>query len=230
DNGLNLADVVEAACAVEGIDRVRLGSLEPDHLSDDMIARLKAQPKLCEQFHVALQSGCDATLKRMNRHYTTAEFREICQRLKAAFPDASFTTDVMVGFPGETEEEFEQSVAFVTEIGFSKVHVFPYSRRDGTKAAAMPAQVGNADKVARAHAMSEACETVRRRIMEAAVGTKQDVLAETRTDDGHTLGYTRGYLPCRIDEDVAPGETVTVTVYKAEDDLLYATTRGEDVV
>lgn len=228
DNGLSIADVVETACGVEGIDRVRLGSLEPDHLSDELIARLQAQPKLCEQFHVALQSGCDATLRRMNRHYDTAMFRDICDRLKAAFPDASFTTDVMVGFPGETEEEFAQSVAFVKSIGFSKVHVFPYSRRDGTKAAAMPAQVGNADKTARAHAMSEACETVREAIMNATVGTTQDVLAETRTADGHTLGYTRGYLPCRIEEAIVPGETVRVKILKAENDLLFASLKGDN--
>lgn len=222
DNGLTLADAVEAACGVGGIDRVRLGSLEPDHMSDDMIARLRAQKKLCPQFHIALQSGCDATLARMNRHYTTAEFEAVCDKLKAAFDDCSLTTDVMVGFPGETDEEFEQSLRFVERMGFSKVHVFPYSRRAGTRAAVMDGQLGNAVKADRAHRMGEMCERVRAKILADCVGTVQRVLSETRSDDGGTLGYTEGYLPCRIDEAVEAGQTVDVTVYGVADDMLLA--------
>ena len=222
DNGLTLADAVDAACGVDGIERVRLGSLEPDHMTDALIARLAAQPKLCEQFHVALQSGCDATLRRMNRHYDTAMFRAVCEKLRAAFPRCSLTTDVMVGFPGETDDEFAQSLGFVREIGFSKVHVFPYSRRDGTNAAKMAGQLGNAAKTARAHGMSEMCEQVREGILAACIGTQQEVLAETRTDDGAALGYTRGYLPCRILGDVQAGETLCVTVTAVQDDRLIA--------
>ena len=222
DNGLSLADAVDAACAVDGIDRVRLGSLEPDHMTDDLLARLAAQPKLCPQFHVALQSGCDATLKRMNRHYTAAEFETLCTRLRAAFPLCSLTTDVMVGFAGETEEDFAASLAFTVRMGFSKVHVFPYSRRDGTRAAAFDGQLENSVKTDRARRMTEACEAVRERILQQTVGTVQHVLCETRTADGDTVGYTVGYLPCRIDGAVDAGTTVAVQVYKAENDTLFA--------
>ncbi len=222
DNGLSLADAVDAACAVDGIDRVRLGSLEPDHMTDELLARLAAQPKLCPQFHVALQSGCDDTLKRMNRHYDTADFAALCQRLRDAFPACSLTTDVMVGFAGETDEEFERSLAFTQKMRFSKVHIFPYSRRAGTRAAKMEGQLDNATKAARARRMTDACEAVRREILLETVGTTQRVLCETRTADGKTVGYTEGYLPCRIDEAVTVGDTVTVTVYKAENDTLFA--------
>lgn len=222
DNGLSLADAVDAACAVKGIDRVRLGSLEPDHMTDELLARLAAQEKLCPQFHVALQSGCDATLHRMNRHYTTAEFEALCERLRATFPDCSLTTDIMVGFAGETDEDFEASLAFAGKMRFSKVHVFPYSRREGTRAAKFPDQIGNAVKNERARRMTDACEAVRREILQETVGTVQEVLCETRTESGHTIGYTKGYLPCRIDEPVTVGDTVRVTVYKAENDTLFA--------
>ncbi len=222
DNGLSLADAVDAACAVEGIDRVRLGSLEPDHMTDELLARLAAQPKLCPQFHVALQSGCDNTLHRMNRHYTTAEFEALCTRLRAAFPDCSLTTDIMVGFAGETDEDFDTSLAFARRMRFSKAHIFPYSRREGTRAAKFPDQLGNAVKLDRAHRMTEACEAVRREILEETIGTVQEVLCETRTADGHTIGYTKGYLPCRIDEPVTVGDTVRVIVYKTENDTLFA--------
>lgn len=222
DNALTLADAVDAACGVEGIERVRLGSLEPDHMTDALIARLAAQEKLCAQFHVALQSGCDATLKRMNRHYDTALFEAVCDKLKAIFPDCSLTTDIMVGFPGETDEEFEQSLRFAEKIGFSKVHVFPYSRREGTNAAKMAGQVDNAVKAARAQRMSTACERVREAILASCVGTEQEVLCETRVEDGAMLGYTRGYLPCRIRGNIHVGETVTVRIENVEDDRLVA--------
>ena len=138
DCGRNIVDAVEAAASVAGLSRIRLGSLEPDFMTDEVLTRLAAQPKLCPQFHVALQSGCDATLRRMNRHYDTAEFAALCGRLRQLFPGCALTTDVMVGFPGETEEEFAQSLAFVQGIGFSRVHVFAYSRRPGTRADQMP--------------------------------------------------------------------------------------------
>ena len=217
---LTLADAVDAACAVEGIERVRLGSLEPDFLTDELIARLASQPKLCAQFHVALQSGCDAVLKRMNRHYTTTEYRAVCDRLRERFADATFTTDVMVGFPGETETDFEESLAFVREIGFSKVHVFPYSRRAGTKAAAMPDQISTAEKTRRAAKMGAMCEEVRGRLMNGMIGSVQEILCETATGDGGTLGYTKGYIPCRLDGVYPAGETVAARIIGVANDRL----------
>lgn len=161
DTGADLCDAVETACAVEGIDRVRLGSLEPDCLTPAVIARL-ASPgcsRLCPQFHLSLQSGCDATLSRMRRRYTTDEYRQVCERLREAFPGCALTTDVMVGFPGETGEEFERSRRFVEEIGFARVHVFAYSRRAGTPAATgRPARYpGGKGPPRRAHGRHRGC-------------------------------------------------------------------------
>lgn len=222
DTGKSLADAVEAACAVDGIERVRLGSLEPDHMTEELVVRLSRQEKLCPQFHVALQSGCDATLRRMNRHYDTACFEQACKRLAAAFPDAVFTTDILVGFPGETEEDFEASLRFAERMRFAKAHVFPYSRRAGTRADRMPDQLSTAVKAERAHRMIEACEAVRREIFRETVGTEQWVLCETRTDDGCAVGYTRGYLPCRIEGICEAGETVRVRITGTDDDRLFA--------
>lgn len=154
--GGSLCDAVEAACAVPGLRRVRLGSLEPDMLDEAAVDRLAAQEKLCPQFHVALQSGCDATLRRMKRRYTAEEYRRVCRLLAEKFPGCALTTDVMVGFPGESGEDFARSLAFVEEIGFSKVHVFAYSPGPGTPAADMPAQVERAEKNRRSRQLSEA--------------------------------------------------------------------------
>ncbi len=222
DIGCSLADAAQTACSVEGLSRVRLGSLEPDHMTAQLIGRLQALPKLCPQFHLALQSGCDETLRRMNRHYRAAQFEEVCRLLRTAFPDCVLTTDVMVGFPGETPEEFEQSMRFVAHIGFAKVHIFPYSRREGTRAAAAPDQIAGSEKTRRAHMMSEMCEQTRRVLLSRFIGKKVEVLAETRTGDGAALGYTREYLPCRLDKSAAAGETVTARVYAVAEDTLLA--------
>ncbi len=152
---MDICDAVEAAARPDGIKRVRLGSLEPDHMSDSVLKRLKAQKKFCPQFHLSLQSGCDETLKRMNRHYDTAFYRNLVSRIRAVFEDASVTTDVMVGFAGETEEEFSKSLAFVKEIGFAKTHVFAYSRRRGTVAYGLPGQITRAEKAERSRRMIE---------------------------------------------------------------------------
>ena len=200
DTGADLCDAVEAACAVDGIDRVRLGSLEPDCLTPAVIDRL-ASPAcagLCPQFHLSLQSGCDATLSRMRRRYTTDEYRQVCQHLRAAFPGCALTTDVMVGFPGESQAEFELSRRFVEEIGFARVHVFAYSRRAGTPAATAPGQISRAEKARRAALMSAAAAAGRDAFAAAHVGRTVAVLVETREDAGDALGYTPDYLPVRI--------------------------------
>ena len=137
ESGLRLADAAEEVCKAEGIERVRLGSIEPEMLLTGDLERLAAQKKLCPQFHLSLQSGCGRTLKAMNRRYTPEEYLAVTEEIRRLFPDCAFTTDVMVGFPGETDEDFEESLAFVRKIGFSKVHVFQYSPRKGTPAASM---------------------------------------------------------------------------------------------
>ena len=198
----DLADAVEAACAVEGIDRVRLGSLEPEQMTEPLVKRLAAQEKFCPQFHLSLQSGCDKTLKDMNRHYDSAEYAAIVDRLRAAFDNAAMTTDVMVGFAGETEEDFNASLDFVRDIGFAKVHVFPYSQRKGTKAADAPDQVSPAEKDRRAKIMGDMVEQRRREFLQTQIGREEEVLFE-RLRHGYLEGYTKNYTPVHVISDDA---------------------------
>lgn len=225
DTGHTLCDAVETACGVTGIDRVRLGSLEPDCLTSDIISRL-ASPScagLCPQFHLSLQSGCDETLRRMRRRYTTDDYRWVCRELRAAFPGCALTTDVMVGFPGETEEEFEQSRRFVEEIGFARVHVFAYSRRAGTPAATAPGQISRTEKARRAGRMAETAAIGRDAFAAAHIGQTAEVLIETRDTPGAAEGYTPDYLPVRVHAEESalpePGTILSVRLTEASDGL-----------
>lgn len=193
----NIVDAVRLAASFDGIKRVRLGSLEPDHITDEIIAGLAEIPKFCPQFHISLQSGCDSTLKRMNRHYDSAEYYELCQKLREAFDGTTITTDIMVGFPGETKEDFESSLKFAEKVGFEKVHVFPYSIRPGTPAAKMPDQVEKSEKERRAAKMSEACEKVRQDFLKSQIGKTLEVLVE-EYHGGFAQGYTANYTPVKI--------------------------------
>jgi threonylcarbamoyladenosine tRNA methylthiotransferase MtaB len=197
DIGLHLCDAVEAACVPAGIERVRLGSLEPEQLNEAVIARLRLQKKLCPQFHLSLQSGCDETLKRMNRHYDTDEYRTIVKNLRAAFENAAITTDIMVGFPGETEEEFQSSLKFAKEIGFAKVHVFAYSRRPGTKANDAPDQIAQTLKEQRSHIMIEATQKTKEVFFKQQIGKTEPVLFERECAKGVYEGYTENYTPVK---------------------------------
>ncbi len=192
DLGLNLCDAVDAVCAQGGVERVRLGSLEPDLFTNEMLARLRAQPKFCPQFHLALQSGCDATLKRMNRHYDRAFFADLVERIREAFDDCAITTDIMVGFPAETQEEFFESVDFVKKIGFARSHVFAYSRRAGTFADKMPDQISNTEKQARSKTMIAVTNECERAFLASQVGKTASVLFET-FENGINKGYTPNY-------------------------------------
>lgn len=204
DTGTCLADLVERAAGVEGIERIRLGSLDPDLLIDRDIARLAAVDKLCPQFHLSLQSGCSKTLRAMRRPYTAEQYAAVADKLRAAFGagNVSLTTDVIVGFPGETEEDFVQSMAFVTEQKFLKVHVFPYSRREGTPAYDYPGQLPEHEKEARSRRMTDAVEAVRGRLAQAMAGQQAEVLLETPLSSTLFTGYTRQYLPVVVN---APG-------------------------
>ncbi len=219
DIGLNLCDAVDAVCATDGIERVRLGSLEPDLFNDDMLKRLKAQPKFCPQFHLALQSGCDATLRRMNRHYDSAFFLDLVTRIRALFEDSSITTDIMVGFPGESEEEFEQSVAFVKKVGFARSHVFAYSRREGTPAAKMPQQISNAEKHARSQAMIKAAFEAEQAFLQGQVGAVMKVQFETY-DNGVNRGYTPNYTLVYVEGDDLSGSIRDVRLTAVRDDVM----------
>ena len=197
DIGLSLCDAVESACAPDGIARVRLGSLEPEQLDEPNIERLYRQKKLCPQFHLSLQSGCGETLKRMNRHYTPEEYRKIVKNLRAAFPNTAITTDIMVGFPGETDEEFEESLAFEQEIGFAKAHVFIYSRRPGTVAAKTPGQVPPQIGEERSRKMIAAAGKTRLDFLSTQVAQTEPVLFERQCEAGVYEGYTENYTPVR---------------------------------
>lgn len=209
DLGLRLIDAAECACSVEGIERVRLGSLEPELLTDEDMMRLAAQPKFCPQFHLSLQSGCDAILRQMNRHYTTEEYLEIVRFIRNHFENPSITTDIIVGFPGESEEHFLQSLAFVREVGFARVHCFPYSRREGTRAAALPDQLPARVKEERNRRLAAEAERCKAAFLKEQVGRTEEVLLERQREDGSFEGYTKNYTPVRIKgEGLAPGQIV----------------------
>ncbi len=217
--GLHLCDAVEAACAVNGIERVRLGSLEPEQLSRPVVERLAKQEKLCPQFHLSLQSGCDETLKRMNRHYDTAEYRDIVKNLRETFENCAITTDIMVGFAGETDEEFAQSLAFAEEIAFAKVHVFAYSRRPGTKAHDAPNQLTNKVKEQRSKAMSAVTIATQKAFLQSQVGTVQDVLVEREIMPNVYEGYTKNYTSVRFaSAEKISGQILPVAITAAEDE------------
>ena len=196
DTGTSLTRLIEACAGVEGIERIRLGSLEPDRLSDDDIRRMAAVQKLCPQFHLSLQSGCTKTLRAMRRTYTAEQYAAAAQKLREAFGGfISFTTDVIVGFPGETEEDFAESLRFVRELGFLKVHVFPYSPRAGTAAADFKDQVPEDEKARRVHRLQTAADEVRGQLVEAMLGSTDTVLLEKQLSGNLFTGYTRLYVP-----------------------------------
>lgn len=197
DSTGDLGDVMRLAEETPGIARIRLGSLEPDHITDALIEKMRGLSKFCPQFHLSLQSGCDAVLKRMNRHYSAGEYAALCEKLSAAFADIALTTDIIVGFPGETESEFEETVAFVRRIGFMKVHVFPFSPREGTPAFSYPDQVPNDVKGDRCKRLAEVCEAQRAAYLLSQMGKAEEVLFET-PKSGMQLGYTRSYVPVRV--------------------------------
>lgn len=222
DTGHTIADAVETVCGIDGIERVRLGSIEPDHLTPAILDRLAAQSKLCPQFHLALQSGCNATLKRMRRHYTAEEYAALCDDLRARFNGCAITTDFMVGFPGETDEEFAQSLGFVQKMQLARVHIFAYSRRPGTPAANAPDQVINRVKSARSKQASDACKDLQQQFAASKIGTDTTVLLETATQDGCTYGYTPEYVGVFVKTDKAPGNIVAVRITDAKDGECYA--------
>lgn len=194
DIGKTFVDAIELACN-KGFDRVRIGSLEFDNISDEAIDKLATLENFCPQFHISLQSGCDSTLKRMNRHYTSADYETLCKKLRAKFKDATITTDLMIGFPGETDEDFNESISFAQRIQFEKIHVFPYSARTGTKAAQMP-QVNPAIKSARTETALKVAADLRSEFFRNQIGKTLDVLVEKyNAKEGVFHGYTMNYTP-----------------------------------
>lgn len=186
---------------IEGLSRIRLGSLEPRIITRDFVAALAEMEKICPHFHLSLQSGCDETLKRMNRHYTTEEYEGRCGLLREFFPRPAITTDVIVGFPGETQEEFEETRAFLERIRFYEMHVFKYSKRDGTRAAQMPGQLPEAIKARRSEELLTLEKAMSGAYRRSFLGQGMQVLLEeTVTVDGKTyiMGHSREYVKAAV--------------------------------
>ncbi|WP_405356158.1 tRNA (N(6)-L-threonylcarbamoyladenosine(37)-C(2))-methylthiotransferase MtaB [Ruminococcus sp.] len=216
---LNVYDSVKVVCRTDGIERVRLGSIEPERMTADILSALSKEPKFCPHFHLSLQAGCDATLKRMHRHYDTAEYARIVADIRRLFDNPSITTDVMVGFVGESEEDFNASVSFTDEIGFAKTHVFPYSRRKGTAADKMDGHIDEHIKHERADIMIAHTLEQQRRFMQSQVGLTEPVLFETRSKDGMMEGFTKNYTKVRVKDDrIISGEIYDVKLTEAYDD------------
>ena len=214
-----LADVVEAIAGVSGEMRLRLGSLEPTVVTEDFCRRLAACGKVCRHFHLSLQSGCDRTLAAMNRKYDTAAFFRVTELLRQSFPGCALTADLIAGFPGETERDQADTLAFIRRVGFADIHVFPYSRRPGTPADRMPEQCTRALKARRAHELQQAADGMRRQYMAENVGQTLPVLFETE-EDGLWLGHSDNYLPVAARGEALRGRTLPVFIEAAEAEAL----------
>ena len=211
-DGSRLIDLIEAVDRVSGIRRIRLGSLEPRIITEDFLQRLSAVKSICPHFHLSLQSGCDSVLRRMNRKYTTALFAEKCALIRKYFHAPAITTDVIVGFPGETEEEFAQTVRFLSGIQFESMHIFRYSRRDGTKAAAMPGQVDPQIMAQRSDVLLELSASMHEDFVERHKDDVLEVLLEEKIEEdgiAYMCGHSRNYLKCLFPaEGLAPNQIV----------------------
>lgn len=210
-----LADAVEAAAKAAPDVRIRLGSLEPTAVTEDFCRRLAALGKVCPHFHLSLQSGCDDTLKRMGRKYDTAAFLAVCDRLRAAFPGCALTADLICGFPGESEADFETTLAFLDRCGFYSVHAFPYSVRPGTKAAEMPGQLPRSEKEDRVRRAGAVIEQLRQNYLNSRVGRVEQVLFENARS-----GHSGSYCPVRVEADVERGTVKNVRITDVSGDEL----------
>lgn len=195
----SLANAITLVAGICGIERIRLGSLEPRVATDAFVADIATLPQLCPQFHLALQSGSDAVLQRMKRGYNTTQFLLAAQRIRSAYPKAAFTTDVIVGFPGETEAEFEETMSFCEKIGFAKIHVFPFSPREGTPAAAMGDQISEQVKESRVHRLIALGDQLSEAYRRGMVGTVHQVLLEEQQKNGEMVGYTPEYVHVQVE-------------------------------
>lgn len=211
-----LIDLIEALSGIEGLERIRLGSLEPRIITENFVRRLCKVPQICPHFHLSLQSGCDETLKRMKRHYTTALYLEKCGILRQYFDRPALTTDVIVGFPGETEEEFAQTERFLETVHFSDMHIFKYSKRRGTKAADMPNQIDPQIQSVRSEKLIALGERMKDDFLEACKDQEQIVLIEEETEiDGtkYMTGHSKNYIRCAFEMDgLVPNMVIKGTI------------------
>lgn len=218
-DGTTLTDLLEAISPAAGEMRIRLGSLEPRTITEDFCRRCAALPNLCPHFHLSLQSGCDDTLRRMNRRYDTARYYESVALLRQYFPRVAVTTDLITGFPEETEEEFAQTLAFIRRCGFADMHIFPYSIRPGTKAAAMP-QVSGPVKERRAAQAAEVAREMHQRYLNSCVGTRCAVLFEQPGEDGRYHGHSADYMEVAVAGTGLHNRMLTVEITGIDGEIL----------
>lgn len=208
DRDISLIDVIEAVASVEGIFRIRLSSMEPRHISRDFLERMKETGKACDHFHLSLQSGSDDILKAMNRKYDRKMYKEKVDLIRDVFPNAGLTTDIIVGFPGESQENHEETMEFVDEIKFAKTHLFKYSPREGTRAAKMNGQVDGNIKKQRLHDLEKIEEKNRMDFLEKQIGKVLEVLIESKSDlEGYSGGYSTNYLKVNV-KNYIPANTI----------------------
>lgn len=212
NTNIGLIDLLKEINKIDGIERIRLGSLEPTLINKEFIEKLIKLNKICDHFHLSLQSGCNETLKRMNRRYTTEEFEESVKLLRKYYPNVSLTTDIIVGFPGENEEEFEKTCAFLNKIDFYKMHIFKYSKRKGTKAAIAKNQIDGNKKEIRSNKLLELSNKKEKEHNEKYVGKELDVLFEEK-DGAYIKGHTTNYIVVYAkEENLQENEIVKVTI------------------
>lgn len=222
ENNYFLIDLLEDLNKIQGIERIRLGSLEPTIITEEFAKRLSKLEKICNQFHLSLQSGCDETLKRMNRKYTTKQFEEVAQILRKYFKDVNLTTDIIVGFPGETDEEFEQTYNFLKNISFYKMHIFKYSPREGTLAQKMPMQVDGNKKEERSEKLIELSNINQEMYNKKYINKKIMVLFEEKVGD-YWEGYTKNYIRVKVKtEENLENKLQEVVPIKEEKQILIA--------
>lgn len=217
---IGLIDLLEKLNQIKGLQRIRLGSIEPTIITEGFVDRLSKLEKICDHFHLSLQSGCDETLKRMNRRYTTSEFEIVTELLRNKFPNASLTTDIIVGFPGETEVEFEQTYEFLNKIAFYKMHVFKYSQRKGTKAAVMPNQIDGSIKEQRSRRLIELSDKNEQKYNSSYIGKVVEVLFE-EMDGEYYKGHTKNYMQVLAKGENLENKIVNVRVDETINNDLY---------
>jgi len=221
DDELSLIDVIEAVAEVEGIERIRLSSMEPRHISLEFLERMKATKKACDHFHLSLQSGSDDILKAMNRKYDTVIYKQKVEEIRQVFPNAGITTDIIVGFPGETEENHKQTMEYAEEIKFSKMHLFKYSPREGTRAAKMSNQIDGRTKKNRLHDLEKIEEANRKEFLNKQIGKTLSVLIESKSDlEGYSGGHSTNYLKVNVKENIAANTIIDVNITNIIDDEL----------
>lgn len=215
-----LIDLIESIHDVEGLERIRLSSMEQSLIDEDFMSRVSKLPKFCDHFHLSLQSGSDTVLRRMNRKYTSAEYLEKVELIRKYYPRAGITTDIIVGFPGETDEEFQETLEFVNKVRFSRVHVFKYSRRDGTPAAARPDQVKDDVKVERSKTLIDLSEKLRYNYESSFIGENVEVLFE-KSVDGRFKGHSKSYMEIIVgSEENLKNQLVDVRIQEVTEDGL----------